>query len=880
MYLKDNPASYTLTDLRINLLKKPWGVPSEDLRFSWTLESTQKNVQQIAYRICLYENRQAYREGKTLCDSGWTESRQSTGVSVPGLSDVLIPDRLYYWQVFVRIDGASEALASRVYPFTTAKDSTFDAHRGIWCGNDDFIFLRHEFFVSYSEIERLDAALLTVTAASPEPSRQFVYNAYVNDVCLGVGPARLGKNPQGDLCLYYHTYDIFEGLRIGKNCLSAICYALAGHAFLCELTLHFCDGTSRTVTNSYVDQEKWRAIGGDAVFGKDHSIGTHYYTAHANNLDMTCYPEGFSLVGYADSAWGIPDLTAPMSDFGVLVPDGIDPVTRYFRVAETVTKLGDQTFVTDLGAEIVGGVRFEVDVPQECTVNVRFGEQLNPDGTVKYRMNTGNVYTETWHLRAGKQMIETVDLMTYRYVQIDHCPVPVTPEMVTGLQLRAPFDETASDFDSDSVLLKDLYDMTKHTVRATTQDLYVDSQSRERGAYEGDLLVNLTATYAHSNDYSIGRFTAEYLYTHRTWPAEYILITVISAWEEYMTTGDDRSLHRYYAVLKEKTFFHDLVEGVGLIDLGQIPSSSTNSILVDWPPSERDGYDMTVSYNTVLNAMASRAYRALSKIAYVTGHLEDGKAFAYLADNIKNTLISKAYDEENGAFRDGLMADGTSSPHMSQHATAYALACGIYSDTTMANQLATYIKTQGKIRMSVYGAYFLLMGLYESGHGDVANLLLLDPDTSEGARTWAYMRYVMNATITTEAWNQTNKPNMTLSHPWGAAPAHAITGGIFGIKPTAPGYENFDITLQPHGLTHGSLKMPTVKGSVKVSFTTEKGLTATTVIPANTAAVVRLPATSEDILFIDEKLTTLIPEGGYFTIPVGSGMWTFTIRNS
>ena len=50
---------------------------------------------------------------------------------------------------------------------------------------------------------------------------------------------------------------------------------------------------------------------------------------------------------------------------------------------------------------------------------------------------------------------------------------------------------------------------------------------------------------------------------------------------------------------------------------------------------------MSVTYNTVLNAMAARAYSALSRIAYVTGHTEDGKTFAVEADSV---VLSVGYN--------------------------------------------------------------------------------------------------------------------------------------------------------------------------------------------------------------------------------------------
>ena len=205
-------------------------------------------------------------------------------------------------------------------------------------------------------------------------------------------------------------------------------------------------------------------------------------------------------------------------------------------------------------------------------------------------------------------------------------------------------------------------------------------------------------------------------------------------------------------------------------------------------------------------------------------------------------MIERLYAPETGRFFDGIREDGTVSPHAAQHATAFCLDCGVYDSQTMADTMANALDKDGKIRMSVYGAFFLLEGLYRTGHGDIANRLMLDTDTAEGARTWAYMLYTLGATVTTEAWNETNKPNMTLSHPWGAAPAHMIATGILGVIPTSPAYETFDVRVCPEGMGEASGIIPTLRGKIEVSFrNTADGTDVTVTVPANTSATVYLP---------------------------------------
>ena len=67
--------------------------------------------------------------------------------------------------------------------------------------------------------------------------------------------------------------------------------------------------------------------------------------------------------------------------------------------------------------------------------------------------------------------------------------------------------------------------------------------------------------------------------------------------------------------------------------------------------------------------------------------------------------------------------------------------------------------------------------------------------------------------MSTEAWSLRRK-NMTFSHAWGSSPASQIVRGMFGIKPTAPGFSQFEVKVQPGGLTEGAVEIPTVKGTI------------------------------------------------------------------
>lgn len=78
--------------------------------------------------------------------------------------------------------------------------------------------------------------------------------------------------------------------------------------------------------------------------------------------------------------------------------------------------------------------------------------------------------------------------------------------------------------------------------------------------------------------------------------------------------------------------------------------------------------------------------------------------------------------------------------------------------------------------------------------------------------------YGQNATITTEYWNDISKSSMSKAHAWGASPGIMMVQGMFGIKPTSPGFDTFDVKMQPGGISNASVRVPTLKGEISASY--------------------------------------------------------------
>lgn len=192
------------------------------------------------------------------------------------------------------------------------------------------------------------------------------------------------------------------------------------------------------------------------------------------------------------------------------------------------------------------------------------------------------------------------------------------------------------------------------------------------------------SSYSFEDDYTLSRFTMEWLITHRTWPVEYVILMAGSVWQDYLYTGNKDAMTDAYEKLKSNLVdcgadknIVDMEDGTILVTSNGI-SSGTNALLVDWPASERDGYEYDAAwYNTVMNAVTYGGFTDMAKIAEELGRREDAQAYREKAEKLKAGMLKYLYDPEMGAMRDGLTREGSpstttpSTPRPTPWQTAY-----------------------------------------------------------------------------------------------------------------------------------------------------------------------------------------------------------------
>ncbi|MFW6773941.1 family 78 glycoside hydrolase catalytic domain [Nocardioides sp. CPCC 205120] len=705
-------------------------------------------------------------------------------------------------------------------------------------------------------------ATLTATAGDARPAKQYVHKLYLNGTFVGLGPTQ----PMGAEARY-DGYDVTELVRSGENVVGAVAHATTGQQFQAELVVAFTDGT-RTVLGT--DPGTWRARAAGDVWPAAGSIGTSYFVAPKENLDLRAYPEGWDRPGYDASAW---PAAAARPSLGELRAAPMDKVEEQLKDPVRVVEKGPGHYFVDFGRSWIGGVRLDVAAGTAGqSVDIRFGEVTSAPDTVRHQLNTGNTYQDVVTLRDGEQTVETWGARVFRYVEIIGAPEEVTAENLQALALVYPFDAEASEFAASDENLEQVYALSKNTIEATNLNFYTDSWTRERTNYEADAYLQLMSTLYLMDDLSLGRYSMDYFRDNRTWPTEWPLYVVLAVHDAWRQTGDLAQPAAYFDNLAQKLPDEWIDPATGLVGKdfrANGCNSQTDCDIVDWPTSERDGYQFR-KFNTVVNALSYRAYRDMAAMATALGRDAEAATYTATADRLRAAMNERMYDATTGRYDDGLDAAYTPTGHYALHASAFSLAFGVPTDAERG-RVAAAVAERG-VACSVYCAGFLVPGLYDGGQGQAA----LDVLTSTGTRSWMNM-IALGAGATAEAWDPSLKPNLTYSHPWAASPAFSVPAGLFGIEPLTPGYATFAVRPQPGDLEWGTIATPTVRGSVGVGFdraTSDGSLRLAVSVPGNTSADVSLPteATGPVTVWVDGTPRSVTPVDGALTVPgVGAG---------
>lgn len=584
-------------------------------------------------------------------------------------------------------------------------------------------------------------------------------------------------------------------------------------------------------------------------------------------------------------------------------PFAYHPLTAALQKPANVVKGGEGSYFLDFGKAAFSQVQLNLTSEKTDTAWIECGELLeapqvihrNPGRNIRYLklpllVKKGTFkYTLQWPENPKRDSRNPIQMPNYmgevypfRYLSIKNFAGQLQPESIQRKIVFYPFDEAAATFHSSDTILNQVWDLCKYSIKATSfMGYYVDGD-RERIPYEADALINQLSHYAVDAEYSMARRSLNYLLYHPTWPTEWSLQNALIAWNDYLYTGDPVVIQKYYDELQRKSI-QALAGPSGLVSTRTNLQSDAflQSIhitkpfdgrrglhdIVDWPQNgnfigsekshagETDGFVFN-TYNAVINAYYYRNLVLLEKMARLLQKKEDAASY-----RSKAAIVYRAYQN---TFRDaatGLIKDGDSTIHSSLHANMFALAFGLVPAADQ-DKVLRFMQSRG-MACSVYGSQFLMDALYKGGYADYA----LDLLSATTQRSW-YNMIRSGSTIAMEAWDMVYKPNLDLNHAWGAVPANTMVRKLMGVEPLSPGFDTFQIKPQVGDLEFATLKTPSLKGTIIVTYQKSSSQhSLEVVIPGGTSVHLYMPVgTGKNELWVDGQKKTIKSEAGYWLL--------------
>ncbi|MBK7106937.1 MAG: alpha-L-rhamnosidase [Ignavibacteriae bacterium] len=542
-------------------------------------------------------------------------------------------------------------------------------------------------------------------------------------------------------------------------------------------------------------------------------------------------------------------------------------------------KTSSQKWFADFDKAAFASLELEITADNNNdSITIFLGERKNEDLTVNKNKGKSNIGYEKFSLKLNKGLhkykIEipthhsnspnhqklppfSIEVMPFRFVEIIVENKNVDIKQITQLALFYPFNDSSSDFECSDTNLNKVWELCKYTLKATPfLGIYADG-NRERMPYEADAYIQQLGHYSVDREFSVARYSADFLVYNPSWPTEWHMHSIMIAWNDFIYTGNKELLIKNYEYLKNKSLI-TLAREDKLISTitGKVNEEFLKSInfsgkgiedIVDWPKGtpigirqannagptpegERDGFEFS-NINTVVNSFHYNSLILLAKIAENLGKENDKIFFLQRAFEVRKSINEKLFDSLKGIYN-----DGETSKHKSLHANMFPLAFDLVPEKNIET-VKQFIKSKG-MACSVYGAQYFLESLFNVGESEFAISLM----NSNSKRSWMNMLNV-GSTMTTEAWDEYYKPNLTWNHAWGSAPVNIIPRKLVGIEPIEPGFKKFRIVPQIGNLSFVKLKLPTIRGEIYFElFVKNNEWNLTLTIPGNTKSELFIPS--------------------------------------
>lgn len=437
-------------------------------------------------------------------------------------------------------------------------------------------------------------------------------------------------------------------------------------------------------------------------------------------------------------------------------------------------------------------------------------------------------YGESAEEALDKEHCETLDILSeggkldskaFRYVYIEKEPDSSFEEVLMDYEY-APFDtERSGSFRCSDEELNHIWDVAAYTMDLTTREFFMDGIKRDRWTWSGDAIQSYLMNYYLRFDTECVKRTIRQLRgkdpvtAHVNTIMDYTFYWFKSIYDYYLYTADIAFVREMWPRM---VTLMDYVEG-RLNEDGMAEGQADDWIFVDWVdfPMHKRG---TLCFEQILLMKAMETMAVCSKLLNIKTD------YRVKSESLRNKIKQTFWSYEQKAYYHAI-EDGKINKQITKFANMFAILYGLaYEEerheimqSVMLNPVIDPITTP-------YMRFYELETLCIDG--------LQEQVLHEMKAYWGGMLRE-GATSFWEKYNPEEKGaqhlamygrpyGKSLCHAWGASPIYLIGKYFLGVRPTKPGYEEYEVHPTLGGLKWMEGDVPTSFGKIHVKMNTHE----------------------------------------------------------
>ena len=390
----------------------------------------------------------------------------------------------------------------------------------------------------------------------------------------------------------------------------------------------------------------------------------------------------------------------------------------------------------------------------------------------------------------------------------------------------APFDtQHSGSFRCSDDEINRIWDVAAYTMDLTTREFFMDGIKRDRWTWSGDAIQSYLMNYYLRFDTECVKRTIRQLRGKDPVTAH---VNTIMDYTFYWF----KSIHDYYEYTGDVAFVREMWPR--MVTLMNYVESRLNSqgmaegqpddwIFVDWVdfPMHKRG---TLCFEQILlmKAMETMALCAKLVAAASSATMPDAAASGYRvkAEELRNKIKQTFWSYEQKAYYHAI-EDGTMNRQITKFPNMFAILYGLaYKEERREIMQSVMLNPDVPAITTPYMRFYELETLLIDGRHEQVLKEIRDywgGMLREGATSF-WEKYVPSESGTQHLAMYGRPYGKSLCHAWGASPVYLLGKYYLGVRPTRPGYEEFEIRPSLGDLDWLEGDVPTPNGMIHVEM--------------------------------------------------------------